>query len=162
MNRYENHLLRGYGFKPFPHVYKREVFYQSGRGFSGIFTGLIKYLTPFLISSGKFLSNEAARASKEILTDVASRPLTELLKEQKKKTLTNVLTKSEDKLKQLREDMKGSGLKIPIKRKRLTNKYISSTLPLAKRRKKVEENTVKKKRTKHISKEDFLKKFSLV
>jgi hypothetical protein len=158
MNRYENHQLRGYGFKPFPHVYKREVFYQSGRGFSGIFTGLMKYLTPFLISSGKYLSGEAARAGKEILSDIATRPLTELLNEQKIKALDNILTKSEDKLKELRTNMKGKGANLSIKRKRIGTNDFSSSLHLAKRRKK---DTKSSKRAKHISKEDFLKKFSL-
>jgi hypothetical protein len=80
-----------------------------------------------------------------------------------------VLSKSEQHIKDYRENMSGQGYNLPIKRKRLHQSDFSATSPLVKRRKFFDgaekENKSKKtnayKRTKHISKAKFLKKFGL-
>lgn len=172
MDRYSLHTMRfnnqrgmNYASDRFSNVYQRPVIWQSGRGISNVFTGLWRILTPFLSSTGKFLRNEGVRASGEILSKLGSQPLTELLQEQKQKTLTNALTKSEEKLRQLRENMQASNFS--IKHRRGSRKRLSAQTGFGSRRKKIRKPLKKKpalkskKRRKQISKSDFLKKFSL-
>lgn len=82
MSRYDNVfskrkvVQRGRGIADIGTVYRApRMHFQRGRGFSDVFSGILKFITPYLISGSKAIGKEALRSGGEILSNVGSQPL---------------------------------------------------------------------------------------
>lgn len=105
-------------------VFKRN-YYQQGNGLSSVFSGLLKLISPYLISGAKAVGKEALKGSANILSNLDSQPFSELVKGQAKKSFQNLMDKAEQKM-----NSSGKGIK---RRRRVT----STVSPKAKRRRTV-------------------------
>lgn len=129
MSHYDRYFSKrqiGRGVDDIGRVYRAPQFhFQRGRGLSDVFGGIIKFITPYLISSSKALGKEALRSGSEILGNLGTKPIGELLKQQKDKSISNLAQKTGNKLKRMGEEMSGEGIK---RRKRNTASVITGLM----------------------------------
>lgn len=120
MSRYDNlfskKVQRGRGISDIGKVYRApRMHLQRGRGFSDVFSGILKFITPYLISGSKAVGKEVLRSGAEILSNVGSQPFGSLLKQHGKQSLKNLTTKAGDKLKRVGDEIMTGGR---VKRRR--------------------------------------------
>lgn len=124
MSRYDNvfskrSVQRGRGLADIGKVYRApRMHFQRGRGFSDVFSGILKFITPYLISGSKAIGKEALRSGAEILSNVGSQPFGSLLKQHGKQSLINLSSKAGEKLKRIGGDDNMSGGRIKRQRRR--------------------------------------------
>lgn len=80
---------------------------QRGRGFGTILSGIMRFISPYLLSGSKAIGKEALRSGSEILSNIGTMPIGELLKQQGKKSVKNLAEKSSNKLKTFSEGISG-------------------------------------------------------
>lgn len=90
---------------------------QRGRGLSDAFGSLFKFLSPYLVRSGRALGNEALRSGSEILAQLGTKPLGDILKKQ---VLSSAQRLSERANRSLKRTMGQTGEGINRKRRRRT------------------------------------------
>lgn len=151
-------------------VFKRH-YYQQGKGLSSIFSGLIKFIQPYLISGAKAVGKEALKGSANILSNLESKPFKELIKGQAKQSFQNLIDKAEQKMSSTGKGIKRrrrttSSVSGKPKRRRRTvkrPKKVGSRRAPKKKAKPVKRKKVgvKKRRVKKsiLSKTDFLQKY---
>jgi hypothetical protein len=77
-----------------------------------VFSGIIKFLSPYLLSSTKALGKEVLRSGSELLSDLGTQPISKLLQHQGKKSAKNLADKATAGLKRMSGDiMTGDGIK---------------------------------------------------
>lgn len=136
----------GSGIADIGPIYRRGgQYYQSGRGLSSIFSGLLKFIQPYLIKGAKEVGKEALRSSTNILSNLNNQPFGELLKKESSKSFQNLVDKAERKINTMNSTGKG------IKRRRKSSISVS---PKPKRRRR----TTQRKNTKPVKKRKTIKK----
>lgn len=171
MNHYDHYFAQEGGALSDSHfgpIYQARHHLQRGRGFSSIFTNLVRFLSPYLARGARALGVEAARSGAEILGNLGTQPIGSLLKEQRDKSLKNLGAKAGVKLKEMQQQlMTGHG----IKGRGDVNQFIASLGKLKKRSKprrgvkrvgvkrKVKKTKKPKKRSTKTSKSAFLAQY---
>lgn len=165
MSHYDSYFAGrqvGFGIEDIGPVYRSRIHYQRGRGLSDVFSGLIRFVTPYLISGTKAVGKEALRSGSELLANLGSQPIGQMLKQQRDISMQNLSQKAEDKIKQIRSSlMSGKGIK--RRRSNVTDLIASlskkrRTTKKGKKKKTVKKSKTKTKRRKH-TKKAFLKAF---
>lgn len=169
----------GSGIADIGPVYKRGgQYYQSGRGLSSIFSGLLKFIQPYLIKGAKEVGKEALRSSTNILSNLNNQPFKELLKKETSKSFKNLVDKAEEKINTMNSTGRGikrrrrSSMSVSTKPKRRRRTTRSKKTKPVKRRRKtgVKKRPIKKKsggvkkrrvtkRKSIFTKSDFLQKY---
>lgn len=150
MSRYERYFTQhqvGGGISDIGYVHRSPQHLQRGRG---LFGGIIRWLTPLLLSSGKAIGKEALKSGAEILGNWGNQPINQLMKAEKEKILKNLAAKAGNKLKRMGDEMSGDGIK---RRKRSSKKTIKASLQQL--------ITPKKKTVKRLKKKGSKKKKSV-
>lgn len=117
MNRYDRAFLGdsqfGSGIKEsIGPIFRSRHSLQRGSGIGGIFRGILKYITPYLIRGGKEIGSELLRGSTEILGGIGKRSFSDMFSEQREKSLANLTEKAINKLKRMNnENMQGGAIK---------------------------------------------------
>src|SRR5690349_20408018 len=116
MTHYERYFNRGYtqhgsGIGEIGHLYKSSSHIQRGRGLSNVFSGILRFLSPYLIKSGKAIGEEALRSGTEIVVNLGTDSLGNLFKKQGVKSAANLSEKVGNELKRVGSQMNGEGIK---------------------------------------------------
>lgn len=155
MSRYEGYFLnaqKGGRISDIGDVYRSSRYLQRGRGIGDVFSGMIKWITPYLLKGTKALGQEALRSGSEILSNMGTKPLGELVQDQRDRSIKNLSEKAGNTLKRMSQAMgTGSGVK---RRKLNTMGVIDSLdgLTTTPARKKKPRKKPIKKRTKKVGK----------
>lgn len=136
--RYFNRYQTGRGINDIGPVYRATHHIQRGRGLSGILSTIIKYISPFLLSSTKAIGQEALRSGSEILQNLGNKPIADLIKGEAMRSGKSLADRTGRTLKKMSDEMSGEGIKRKkVKMTRLINSLERlSTTPSRKRRKK--------------------------
>lgn len=170
MSRYEKYYANQIGGNVSDYVYKRRIHFQRGRGLGNVFSSLLSFLRPYIVSGSKALGKEFFRSGTEILDNLGSQPIKELLKQQSSKSLNNLARLNGNFPKSV-----GKGIKRMTKvdndfimkvkrRKRGSTKSKASKKKLIRKKKSPKTKSVKAKqrkvkKKKSLKKASFLKKF---
>lgn len=126
MNQYEryfSHAQTGRGVSDIGAVYSAPHRLQRGRGLSDVFSGIFKFLSPYILSSTKAIGREALRSGSEILKNIGNQPVRELLKTQAMQSTKNLSEKAATRLKRMSDEMTVGGA---IKRRNIPIGLINS------------------------------------
>lgn len=102
---YNNQIGGGGGEVDFGSLFRVTPRIQRGRGIGNLFSGLFRYLKPFIYSGLNAVKGEAIRQGGNIIQNIGTKPFSELLKESGVEGLHNLSEKAVNKLK----TMSGSG-----------------------------------------------------
>lgn len=144
-------------------VYRNYPRFQKGKGLSDVFSRVLRFISPYLISSSKAIGSEFARSGAEILENLGEKSIQDLIKDQKEKSLKNLAKKSGRALREISQPTQmGSGvdhiyspstygLPVPLQRRKRAIKRKAP--PKKSNTKTVKRKAIRKKKKSTISKQ---------
>lgn len=148
----------GSGLSDIGGFYRLPVFHQRGRGGIGnFFTGVLKYLNPFLSSGYSAIKDQALKSGSAILSEVGKKPFRNILKEQGQIAVNNLAERGFNKIKKMQ---RGSGRR--IKRGRVSKRNHSTVKRRRKRKRKTKTSKTTVKRHRRPKKRRGVKKSRFV
>lgn len=125
---------QGSGLSNIGKLHYTPIYLQRGSGFGGIFSSLLRYLTPLAHSGLTALKHQAIRSGKAILEDIdGPKTFKDILRERGKEAVKDLTLKGIDKLKRTASQT-GTGY---IKRRKLMKRSILSKATRPRRPRKV-------------------------
>lgn len=127
---------QGSGLSHIGKLHYTPIYLQRGSGFGGIFSSLLRYLTPLASSGLTALKHQAIRSGKAILEDIdGPKTFKDILRERGKEAVKDLTLKGIDKLKRAAAaSQSGTGY---IKRRKLMNKTILTKATRSRRQRKI-------------------------
>lgn len=128
----------GSGLADIGGFYRSPVFLQRGRGIGNFFSGVYKYIAPFLTPGLHALKEQAIKSTSAALSDIGKKPLKRILSEQGKIALNDLTERGYNKFKRMQKGGRR------IKRRKVSKKSHSIVKRKRKRTRKTARKTGKK------------------
>lgn len=105
--------------------------FQRGRGIGSVLSGIMRFISPYLISGSKAVGKEVLRSGAEILSDYGTQPIGKSIKQQVKQSMKNLAAKTSSKLKGMSEQTMSGG-RIRKRKRKVATPMMGASIKRAK------------------------------